>query len=78
MTVTVFSKPGCMPCTMTKNTLDKLGIAYQTVDVTQDQEGYAKVADLGYRQMPVVIAGDEHWSGFQPAKISHINELINA
>lgn len=78
MTVTVFSKPGCMPCSMTKNALDKLGITYEAVDVTQDEAAFARVVDLGYRQMPVIVAGEEHWSGFQPEKISHLSELMHA
>lgn len=78
MTVTVFSKPDCMPCKMTKNELEKLGITFATVDVTQDQEGFERVVSLGYRQMPVVVAGDKHWSGFQPAMISSLNELLHA
>jgi len=27
---------------------------------------------LGHRQLPVVVAGDEHWSGFRPDRLGHL------
>ena len=39
----------------------------------QDAEAMAYVTqDLGFRQAPVVIAGDEHWSGFRPDNIKRV------
>ena len=32
-------------------------------------EAMARVTELGYRQAPVVIAGEDHWSGFRPDMI---------
>ncbi|HAZ98329.1 MAG TPA: NrdH-redoxin, partial [Halomonas sp.] len=29
----------------------------------------AEVEALGYRQLPVVVVGEEHWSGFRPDRI---------
>lgn len=72
MTVTVYSKPACVQCTATTRALDAKGIAYTTVDLTQDAEAMAYVTGLGYRQAPVVVAGDDHWAGFQPARIGTI------
>ncbi|GGH58023.1 glutaredoxin-like protein NrdH [Rothia aerolata] len=70
MSVTVYTKPSCVQCNMTYRALDKQGIEYNTVDVTQDAEALARIKELGYMQAPVVIAGDEHWSGFQPDRIN--------
>lgn len=69
MTVTVYTKPSCPQCTMTKKTMDSLGINYETVDVTEDQAAYDKVVALGFMSAPVVIAGDESWAGFRPDRI---------
>ena len=55
---------------MTYRALDKNGIDYTTVDVTEDAAALARIKELGYMQAPVVIAGDEHWSGFQPDRIN--------
>ncbi|MBM7050448.1 MULTISPECIES: glutaredoxin-like protein NrdH [unclassified Rothia (in: high G+C Gram-positive bacteria)] len=70
MSVTVYTKPACVQCNMTYRTLDKNGIEYKVVDVTEDAAALAYIKDLGYMQAPVVVAGEDHWSGFQPDKIN--------
>ncbi|WP_118138353.1 glutaredoxin-like protein NrdH [Oceanicella sp. SM1341] len=72
MTITVFSKPACVQCTATTRALDAKGIAYELVDLTADDGALARVTALGYRQAPVVIAGDAHWSGFRPDMIGRL------
>lgn len=72
MTVTVYSKPACVQCTATTRALDAKGIAYSVVDLTQDAVALAEVTALGYRQAPVVIAGDAHWAGFRPDMIGRL------
>ena len=72
MTVTVYSKPACVQCTATYRALDAQGIQYEIFDVTADDKALQTVKDLGYMQAPVVITGDDHWSGFRPDKISAI------
>lgn len=70
MTITVYSKPACVQCTATTRALDRQGIDYTIVDVSADVEAYELVQGLGYRQVPVVIAGEQHWAGFRPDMIS--------
>ncbi len=67
--VTVYSKPACVQCTATISEMQRREIAHQIVDLSEDESAMKKVMDMGYRQAPVVIAGDEHWSGFRPDKI---------
>lgn len=66
MTITVYSKPACVQCTATTRALEAKGIAFDVVDLTEDDDAMERVTDLGYRQAPVVIAGEAHWSGFRP------------
>lgn len=54
---------------MTYKALDKQGLAYDVVDITEDPAARERVLGLGYLQAPVVVAGDEHWSGFKPDRI---------
>jgi glutaredoxin-like protein NrdH len=68
-TVTVYTKPACPQCTATAKALDKQGIAYRSVDITLDAEARSYVMALGYLQAPVVVAGNDHWSGFRPDRI---------
>ena len=69
--VTVFSRPQCVQCTMTKKLLDRLGIEHDTVDVTKDPDAHAYVTGLGYTAAPVVVVngGETHWGGFSPDKL---------
>jgi glutaredoxin-like protein NrdH len=73
MNITVYSKPSCVQCTATYRALDREGIDYQIVDISKDEDAFAKVVGLGYQQVPVVIAGPDHWAGFRPDKISALS-----
>jgi glutaredoxin-like protein NrdH len=70
MSITVYSTPSCVQCKATYRALDKKGVPYEVVDVTTDAQALAMVHGLGYVQAPVVVAGDEHWSGFRPDRIA--------
>lgn len=69
MTITVYSKPSCVQCTATYRALDKQGLSYNVVDLTEDANALDFVRSLGYQQAPVVVAGDDHWSGYRPDRI---------
>ena len=71
MTVRVYTTPNCGQCAMTKMWLDKKGVHYTTVDLTDraNINDYAAVRALGYTSAPVVAIGydyEVHWSGFRP------------
>lgn len=50
--VTVYSKPACVQCDATYRALDRHGIAYDVVDLTQDPAALELVRSLGYLQAP--------------------------
>ena len=68
--VTVYSKPACVQCDATYRALDRKGIEYSVVDISTDVDALEQVRALGYLQAPVVVAGDESWSGFRPDQIT--------
>lgn len=72
MTVTVYTKPGCVQCTATERALAARKIPFELVDLSADLSAYEFVQSLGYRQAPVVVAEDRHWAGFQPNKIEDL------
>ena len=74
MNITVYTKPSCVQCDATKRSLDKLNLPYSTVDVTVDAEAFDMLVEKGFKAMPVVNAGDEWWSGFNPGKINELAE----
>ena len=73
MTITVYSKPACVQCTATTRALDARGLDYQLIDLTQDADAMEMVMSLGYRQAPVVVAGEEHWAGVRPDMIGRLS-----
>lgn len=69
MTVTVYTKPACVQCTATYKALEKHGLEFEVVDISVDDEAREYVMALGHLQAPVVVAGEDHWSGFRPDRI---------
>lgn len=67
--VTVYSKKPCVQCDATYRRLDTNGVKYRVVDITENPEAFDYVKSLGHRQAPVVVAGEDHWSGFDPNKL---------
>ncbi|ENM5905407.1 glutaredoxin-like protein NrdH [Vibrio mimicus] len=72
MKVTVYSKPNCMQCVATQKALTAKGIAFDVVSLNDNQQAMDRVTALGYRQVPVVVAGEDHWSGFRPDRIGQL------
>ncbi|MDN5731271.1 MAG: glutaredoxin-like protein NrdH [Yaniella sp.] len=78
MTVTVYSKPACVQCNATVRALDKKGIEYDVIDMSQDMDALERVRALGYMQAPVVMTEADHWSGFRPDKIADLENADSA
>lgn len=74
--IIVYSKPKCVQCDATIRKLDKLGADYRKVDVTEDPEALARIKALGYLEAPVVVVGDENWSGFKPHHLEWAAKFI--
>ena len=72
MSITVYTKPACVQCNATYRALDKAGLEYNVIDITEDAEARDYVMALGYLQAPIVVAGEDHWSGFRPDKIDEL------
>lgn len=68
--ITVYSKPNCVACNQTYRALDKKGVNYDVVDVTENEEALSFILSLGYQAAPVVVTPDEHWSQFRKEKIA--------
>ena len=68
-TITVYTKPACVQCNATFRALERQGIGYTAIDISEDQEAREYVLSLGYLQCPMVVAGGDHWSGFRPDRI---------
>ena len=57
MTVTVFTKPHCPQCDATKRQLTKLGVPFETVDLTQNPSTLEQLQAAGF---PFLALGRSH------------------
>lgn len=67
--VTLYSKPNCPKCMATKRDLDKNGIAYTYIDVSESLDAYAYLKSKDILSLPFVETDDEEWTGYRPDKI---------
>lgn len=72
MAITVYTKPNCVQCKATFSALKKAGLPHESRDISVDPDARDYVLALGYLQAPVVVAGDSHWSGFRPDRITEL------
>ena len=72
MSITVYTKPACVQCNATYKALDKVGVDYEIIDISENDEARDFVMALGYLQAPVVVADGAHWSGFRPDRIKSL------
>ena len=72
--VLVYVKPQCVQCDQTKRILDREGVEYSTIDITQDSEALEKILSMGFKSAPVVITEEDSWAGFNPDKINKLVE----
>jgi glutaredoxin-like protein NrdH len=72
MTVTVYTKDNCVQCEATKRHLNKIDVAYKTVNITNNIGALDKLIALGYRSAPVVVTDDDSWAGYIPEKLDKL------
>ena len=75
--VTVYTLPACVQCDSTKRYLDKKGIIYDIVDLSQNKKAMKHVTALGYSQTPVVETETNHWSGFRLSELETLVKLVH-
>lgn len=73
--ITVYSKPRCMQCEMTKMWLKQNKIGFENVDIEANPGALELLKHYGYGSLPVVVIDDEFdnpdkaWAGFQIEKL---------
>lgn len=75
MKVTVYSKPSCIQCEMTKMYLDQNKIKFETVDVFETEGALEKIKSYGFQGMPVVVIDDNFenaWVGYNPDRLEEL------
>jgi glutaredoxin len=59
----VYWQPGCSSCLRTKEFLTRHGVDFVSVNVMADEQGFAELAELGLRQIPIVRRGNDWVNG---------------
>lgn len=73
--IKIYTKNNCMPCKMTKNLFDKFGIAYEEINIEENEKARTYVSEvLGYKTAPVVVTENDNWAGFNPNNIRGLLE----
>lgn len=73
--LTVYSRPNCMQCEMTKMWLNQNKIEFENVDIEANPGAFELLKHYGYSSLPVVAIDDElsdeskTWAGFQIDKL---------
>lgn len=61
--IKVYSKPNCQFCDMAKQLLESKGVAYESIDISVDQEARQMLVDAGFRSVPQIYNGTHHIPG---------------
>ncbi len=71
--IALYTKPDCVQCVATKRRMDRLGLEYTEVDITEEPDAYDYVIELGAKSAPVVVLDDgTTWFGNRPDLIDKI------
>lgn len=76
--VTVYSTPNCVQCRQTKVVLQREGIVFTEVDLTEHPEKLAEFKEQGFVAAPIVTTDTKTWSGFKLNKIMSLASYIHS
>ena len=75
--LTIYSKPNCIQCEMTKMWLNQNKIQFESVDVSEHPEKLEEIKLNGFQQLPVVTLDkyfENAWSGFNVDRLEELKE----
>ena len=72
MSITTYTRNDCVQCHATKRAMESRGVEFEMVNVDLVPEAADVLREQGFRQLPVVIAGETSWSGFRPDMINRL------
>ncbi|UXY11990.1 glutaredoxin-like protein NrdH [Kosakonia sp. ML.JS2a] len=73
MRITIYTRNDCVQCHATKRAMESRGFAFEMVNVDHVPEAADELRAMGFRQLPVVVAGETSWSGFRPDMINRLH-----
>jgi glutaredoxin len=76
MKITLWTKPNCPQCEMTKKQFDNRGIIYQVKRLDRSPKATARFIELGLLAAPIVETDTKRWSGFRLDKIKSLEHHL--
>lgn len=76
MVIEVYTSKVCSMCVATKAWLKRNGFQFNEFDVLEDRDAFERCKALGYTELPVVVADDDHWSGFRYGKLKDLLKKV--
>ncbi|NDO82852.1 NrdH-redoxin [Citrobacter sp. NCU1] len=73
MRITIYTRDNCVQCHATKRAMESRGFDFEMVNVDKLPDAAETLRAQGFRQLPVVIAGETSWSGFRPDMINRLH-----
>ncbi|HBM0948577.1 glutaredoxin-like protein NrdH [Enterobacter kobei] len=73
MIIIIYTRNNCVQCHATKRAMESRGMVFEMVNIDQQPEAAETLRAQGFRQLPVVIAGETRWSGFRPDMINRLS-----
>ena len=74
--ITVYSKPKCVQCEMTKEFLKSNNVKFKEVNVFEDEEALELIQLHGFQRLPVVTRNNSFDFAFSGFQIDLLEELI--
>ena len=74
--ITVYSKPKCVQCEMTKEFLKANNVKFEEVNVFEDEEALELIQLHGFQRLPVVTRNNIFDFAFSGFKIYLLDELV--
>lgn len=68
--ITIYTKPNCQPCRMTKKYLTENHIDFTEIN---GLEHIDQLKDEGFASFPVIKTETDSWAGFNPTKLKTLN-----
>ncbi|MDH2914495.1 glutaredoxin-like protein NrdH [Kosakonia sp. HypNH10] len=73
MRITIYTRDDCVQCHATKRAMESRGFEFEMVNIDHVPDAANQLRAMGFRQLPVVVAGETKWSGFRPDMINRLS-----
>ena len=67
--ITIYGQPNCQPCRLARKQLDKEGVPYDYVDLSERPDKLQQFKDQGLQSTPIIETPTERFTGLQPDRI---------